>query len=231
MKVAVLLTGHLRSAADNVGSLQKHLLSHYDCDIYCSTWGGEVERNTIKSLYKDNLKNFYIGDANKYSQITKQLTHEDGDFAYTAWWANRLRDQWFIMKQGYDLIDGEYDAIVRIRFDLQLQDKLEITTESLVLPDDPEGRAKHKVDERATDHIAFGSCAQMATYCSLHDHFNDLIPVVDVSFAEGLVVFYNRELHKLPVEIKLLEYRINNHLNHDFKSFDGTSYIDQVKFK
>lgn len=231
MKVAVLMTGHLRTAAENYKSLEDHLFSHYNCDVYCATWGGEPERRKIESLYGDKLKNLFIGDSKKYYAEVLQYLHSDADFAYGAWWANRLRDQWYIVKAAHELIEGNYDAVLRLRCDVELEEKLEITTESLILPDDPEGRERLQVDERPTDHLAFGSPEHMAEYCNIFSHFNDLKSATDISFAEGLVLFYNREYKKLPVEIKKLPYKINNHFNHDFKSFDGTAYVDQIKFK
>lgn len=240
LKVAVLLTGHLRSANQNYVNLRRFLLDNYDCDVYCASWGGVKEQKYLETVYGDALKSVYLENPQGYYPIKRLYKNSDSKFAYGAKWANRLTDQWHIVRKGVGLLDGEYDAVVRIRFDVFFKSALEITTDTLVIPDDWAGRKRLNMKERAVDHLAYGSVEDMQVYCTLYDYFDDLLPLTDISYAEGLVLYYLREYKKLNVEIKHLDYGINDsgrgggyfgeelHGN-DFKSFGGGEFWSEIR--
>ena len=96
-KIAVLLTGHLRTYLNNFHNLKTFLLDQHKADIYVSTWdlnyitnetvatqdltGGRnhqvapITRAELKdrlSIYP-NLKGLYVGDMNAVSILNKQL--------------------------------------------------------------------------------------------------------------------------------------------------------------
>jgi hypothetical protein len=96
-KIAVLLTGHLRTYINHFHNLKVLLLDQHDADVYVSTWdlnfianetignqeltGGlhhsvaPISRTELKkrlSIYP-NLKGVYIGDTNAVSVLNKKL--------------------------------------------------------------------------------------------------------------------------------------------------------------
>jgi|SRR5579885_839567 len=58
MKIAVCLSGHLRKFEETFPLLQKHLLNHYDCDIFLHTWDkmGYVSRYKGDARSDETLK-------------------------------------------------------------------------------------------------------------------------------------------------------------------------------
>jgi len=244
MKVAVLLTGHLRSASKNATNLRKHLLDLYDCDVYCSTWGMQKEKDFVNLLYEPQIKDCFIKNANQYNANKEQLKEsvKGAEFKYGAWWANRMVDQWYIVEKGFKLIKAEYDAIVRIRFDVLLEEDLKIETEEITVPEagkwakdtkafnDNSNLSKFMKLYQITDHLAYGNMKDMAVYCTLHSHMMDLRNEdVDLSYAEKMLLFYLKEYNGLSLNIKKIKYDLNRDTWSGFAKFDPINFIDQIK--
>ena len=87
MRVAVLLTGHVRSHGETHANLRKHLLDLYDCDVFCSTWASNglvnaKEATLLSDLYGEKLKKIHIEDPRIYNEgkmVYKRTGHQDGE--------------------------------------------------------------------------------------------------------------------------------------------------------
>ena len=217
MKVALILTGHARTYQTSYPGIEKFLLSQHDVDIYISTWNVDnrgrkqhtanwatpvsIDIENYINLYKP--KKIHIEDhdqfyANRFPAIDiNSRTRPDDIFKVDAFtiecgtfWVERLRDQWHIVKKGWELIDNpsEYDIVVRLRSDLALNNLI-LKPGGLVVPNNPVGG----MDIGAVcDHMAYGPPELMEKYCKLFDNIepmyvNDNIPI---HFAEAMLGIY-----------------------------------------
>jgi len=202
MKVAVLLTGFLRSYKSMFYSLENNLLKKYNCDLYCITWDQQENKNKINiddfKIYNKYLKNYKLESSIEYSNNKKLFLpiERDGDVFKTnkraiehgTYWANRLIDQWKLVYEGYNIIDNpeSYDLIIRLRYDINVQYiNLSNNLNCLIIPQDIGGWS-------FTDHMAYSDPQIMKIYCSLHNNIENLYieDNIDITHAVEMPKFY-----------------------------------------
>lgn len=139
MKIAICLSGHLRTYEKTYQSIYDQLLNKYDCDIFISTWknlgnikfagGNDTEKSefvdieTIKKIY--NPISIVMDDAetesisNKLKKEYEGLKLGNGDkmsqlmiMMYKIWDVNRLKREY---EEKNNL---RYDVVIRGRFDV-----------------------------------------------------------------------------------------------------------------
>jgi len=221
MKLALLLTGHPRTYRQTICSLKKSLLDNYDIDIYFFTWNKtqgitlnnsefEPEDFSMEDLVKDyrssgNLVKYKFADIEEYKRNRfnniKFLDRENDVFKvdpsarhHGSFWVERLRDQWYGVKQCYSLIEdvSKYDCILRVRFDMDLYIPKLLDLDFVIYKDQMNNNANGL---NYTDHFAYGKPKQMKKYCHLFDHIPDMYYNfnVDVSHATKMVKYYMEE--------------------------------------
>jgi len=112
-KIALVLTGHLRTYNINFPYLKSHILDRHDVDIYIGTWDknytGPEYAQTIKfrmfnnneimnslSIYP-NLKKVHIGNTEEIAKLSNQHINNAGkNFGY---WP--IKDKRYIVKPGW----------------------------------------------------------------------------------------------------------------------------------
>lgn len=201
MKVALLLTGHARDYEASYEGTKKNLLDLYDVDVYISTWNVDNRGRLVPGpnwpaptpfnvqhlidlykphrihiedhdqFYKNRFPNIDITSSTRPDDIFKvnSFAIELGTF-----WIERLRDQWYMVKKAWEIIDNpeQYDVILRMRFDTYLDGiNLDIGKDNLVTPD-------RKVDgwERGSvcNLMAYGPPKHMEKYCKTGDHLESM---------------------------------------------------------
>lgn len=209
MKVALLLTGHIRSYRHNFQSLNRILFQNYEVDVYCCTWNktqnylGEdlvdIDPN-FHLIYGSNLKNCLILDTDEYTKSKPHLTIGEslntesllgGIDGYRerikTGWHERLFDQWYLINQCWNSVKNpeSYDKIVRLRYDIWLANMTIREYPNFVVPRDIGGWS-------FTDHFAYGNYHSMKKYCNMVTHiqkmYNDY--GIDVTHAVDMPKFY-----------------------------------------
>ena len=216
MKIALLLTGHARLwvSQRTYEGIKTALLDHHDVDIFISTWSIDnlgrakgtadwaepmpINLEDYIQLFqpkKIHIEDHYKFYANRFPNIELLERPEDvfkvnsHAAAHGSWWLERLRDQWYMVKQGWDLIDNpeQYDIIIRSRSDSYLE-PFDFQTDNLVVPD-------RKVDGwqnwSVCDLMAYGPPAMMEKYCTMFDHMesmyvNDNVNIVHADEVLGI---------------------------------------------
>lgn len=223
MKVAVLLTGHSRDYSKTFESLKNNILEKYDCDVYFNTWDvsesspdrgisrtfnispRKVNTQSLVNTYQHYLKNYNIEDSenytkNRFSNISF-LDRNDDVFKtneraiyHGSYWVERLRDQWWMIKKGWSLIENpyQYNVIFRSRFDLQIN-QIQFKKAKFVVPKSEV--EFYKIGTNWSDHMAYGEPDSMEKYCTMFDHIEELYKNynIDISHAELMSEFYMRE--------------------------------------
>jgi hypothetical protein len=202
MKVALLLTGHARHYKMAYEGIKNCLLDHHDVDVYISTWSVDnlgrskhssdwedpmpVDLQSLMDLYKPHkvhIEDHYQFYKNRFPIIDIwSSTRPDDIFKVNpfaiecgTFFVERMRDQWYIVKKGWEIIENpeQYDVVIRMRMDLYLENiDLNIGKNNLVAPD-------VKVDgweDRGSvcDWMAYGPPIQMEKYCKLFDNIEPM---------------------------------------------------------
>lgn len=214
MRVAILLTGFYRTF-DSIKHNINDIIKRYDADVYVATWNysdariGKGIQTTV--ITRDNfsnitnLKDCTIIDINNYNinrisfvpngrwgdvMITNQRAIEHGEY-----WANRLKDQWYIVNEGFKSIRGEYHVILRNRLDIELTNIELYESDKLILPNHDSGAWDF------VDHLAFGNQSIMKKYCTFYEHMQAVYDIhnVDPTHGEYFLKFYMHHYNE-PVE-------------------------------
>lgn len=223
MKLAVILTGHTRNFEKTFESLKKNVLDKHDCDLFINTWDKNqnsvntgqfgkfnlmyhpVDKNLINQTYqpylkKSNFESIEDYENNRFEPI-QFLNRENDVFKvneraiyHGTFWVERLRDQWWMVKKAWGLIDNpySYDKIFRTRFDLNIEN-IQFKKAKFVVPKSEV--EFYKIGTNWSDHMAYGEPDSMEKYCNIFDHIENLYKDynIDISHAEAMSEFYMRE--------------------------------------
>lgn len=233
LKVGVFFTGFLRTYLRYHHVFNSQIFSKYDCDIKYCLWNRH-EGPPNSSLRVPNQNNFgehvsdeemrflrdfgeaRVIDINHYTATKKQFQALDrpGDvfkvdkraMAHGDYFANRIIDQWFLIKEGFRMFENpqSYDVIIRLRFDAPTYSLPLIINECLNVPADIGGW-------EFTDHMAYGNPEIMETYSNLHEQIGGLYRDynIDVSHAVNLPLFYIRSKSIIINTDEKIKYSIN----------------------
>jgi hypothetical protein len=134
MKVALLLTGLPRKVQEGYDNYWKHIIENYDTDVYLHFWEDE-EFDKVLNVYSPkkyicekpfkftNYKigiNSYFRDGITPDDLSRPLEQYDvaGNF--------RSLPMFYSWQRGYGLIEGEYDCIIRSRYDLGTENQIKL---------------------------------------------------------------------------------------------------------
>jgi hypothetical protein len=221
MKVALLLTGHPRTYKKTIDNLKKSILDNYDVDIYFFTWNktqgmtlGNKEfsyenfnNEELINVYDSigNLVKYKFGDIDEYKKNRfdniNLLDRENDVFKvdqsarhHGSFWVERLRDQWYGVKECFSLVENasQYECIIRARFDIDLYVPKLLDLDFVIYKDEMNLNSN---GFNYTDHFAYGKLKQMKKYCHLFDYIPDMYYNfnVDISCANKMVKYYMEE--------------------------------------
>ena len=149
-KIAVIVTGHLRTYKLHFPHFQKNLLDLHDVDLYLSTWDwnhvGVMAGGTLAKAKEDdltnklsiypNIKKIIISDYKKINKISEDYIKNYGEFGtcddalykkYIGGIVERKTmpynaGQWWPVQEAFKSIENpeQYDVIMRTRFDIHI---------------------------------------------------------------------------------------------------------------
>jgi len=203
MKIAIVMTGHVKGWQRTYESLQKCIFGKHDVDIYISTWDvNNVGRNgnpddypaidiqPVIDLYKPkkiHVEKHIEYHKNRFPKIVFDERANDifkiNEHAkqHGSYWVERMRDMWYIIKQGYLLIDNpeEYDLIMRLRFDVAF-DNIEFQH-----TDVPVFIGVDTTNKHVHDLFGYGPPDKMKTYFYFFDHIETMYRNDNVNIAHS----------------------------------------------
>lgn len=172
-----------------------------------------VDENYLRNLYGDNLKGFTIMDFDHYLQTRTAFVKLDRpeDVFHTneramkhfPYWPDRLMDQWYVVRQAYNLVTEDqynsYDIILKNRADVKIHNRLNIESalseagsktlhvSSVHLEMGGDG-VPHCIDDK----IAWGVPSLMKKHFLMYDNIQKMYELknIDVSHAEHMMAYY-----------------------------------------
>lgn len=189
MKIALIAAGQPRFTPDFIEFMHQ-LHGFNQGDFYFNfwttpEWAGSVEEGSEKIQKilppQYRLAKLQIVDQPAYDLPPHKLQHPPAQPENINWWYKRRVGLWQSLQLAFNLIDQEYDAIVRFRPDGCLFEPLDISKVDLVNNDliFPDYARNGFEDFKICDLFSIGTYEGMKFYCNMADHFRDLVPVAD----------------------------------------------------
>lgn len=208
MKIAVQISGQLRSIQQSFWSLKSQILDHFDCDLFLSTWGRAEDHQEVIDLIKptgytfeefsrDNLDALGINrivDKYKLSTLVNFYgLHKPANqrnaicFLYVKWKCNQIRQQSKI----------KYDVIINTRTDLVYGERLnpvyvEAAQDRLLIP------AGHNWDGGVNDTFSIASPDVMDTLCDQFVEYEQYMNEYEINHPEYALRLHIMK-HQLPL--------------------------------
>jgi hypothetical protein len=210
MKIALCISGLLRTFEKNFPNLEKFFIQKYHPDIFVHTWS-QIDRDVkiknfqkkIEDVYKpkklliEEPCNFHI------SQNIQNLNYGKYDI-------NGVLSMYYSINKSINLIDENYDTVIRFRGDCLLKhnfDLLEINN-SIVIP-------LYGNFSGCNDQIAYGSQENMKLYAECFNNINNYCSE-GAEFCPEKLLNYHIQKNNLPVEKQDIDYDIvwyNGHIH------------------
>ena len=193
-KVALCISGNLRTFNQTFPNINKNILSQYNCDVFIHTWENCHSNNLIDKIDHSAIVNLFgpkniVIEKNKQFIITpimeKQKEHGRNiqnmlSMFYKIKKCNDLKNEY---EKQYNI---KYDAVIRFRSDILLLDKLPINgIEKDYLYSPVYGNFGGLCDQ-----IAFGSSDIMNKYCSLFDFIEQYLTEGQIFNPEKILLYH-----------------------------------------
>lgn len=194
MRIALVTGGQPRFTPDF--NLLMHQLQGFEsADLYMTLWKTDwasTEQEARSKIEKILLPNYRLAkieiiDEPLYEYPPHSIQLSPPREQNTAWWYRRLYMQCVSLSKAFDLIDQEYDAVVRFRLDASLDKyvdigSLDIQKSFLIFPNN--GKAGFD-DFKINDQFAIGTQEGMKFYCSIGKQIKELVYESDPQWARA----------------------------------------------
>lgn len=218
MKVAVIVSGQIRTFINNIQSWNDYLTSQYDCDFYFNIWdvygnGGHKLRyeysNDLVSI--NDILNIYTKFKPKSIEIENYefknnfFLSKESTFYTGHPYISNIYSMWYKLGKAVRMVDkNTYDVVLRLRPDHLLSERLELTR--------PEVNTIYCDisyswnPEIISDQFFYGDYSSMMTACALLESIN---------------IFYSPTNPPISPEHLFYRYLKHANLNMDLKRYDS----------
>lgn len=131
MKIALCISGLLRTFEKNFPNLNEFLLNKYHTDIFVHTWS-EIDRGIVVSDFENkvcktyNPKRYLIENPIDFLESEKMLDLNNANYN-----VNGVLSMFYSIKKSIELIgDDDYDLVIRFRGDCLLKSDWELLSPS-----------------------------------------------------------------------------------------------------
>jgi len=212
MRVALLISGYIRTFDINIPSLKEKILNKFsNIDIFLHI--------TKEENKQDKYLNIINGDdVNKIKTILnpKVIIEEDNLFLSSDIKINNTTNTWLKyfklnqLKKNYEEIFGKYDLVIKYRPDLNIESEISFDIESgfIYIPSDSKidkSKLIRKDDKYICDIFAYGDSESMNKYFDLYINLPSLMEKYG-SISETLLFKYFNDYH---ISYKMVDIKYN----------------------
>lgn len=233
MKVALVYGGQARFTPAFPICLQQ-IKGADQIDLYLYLWASDWAQTAQQARAKlglllppnVNLKKLVVEPDPELPPLPPhELEHTVEEHATILWWWRRRYGMWTSIKRAVELIDEDYDVVVKFRGDGRLDRDIDINTidisQGLVVPEN--SRCGVIEGQRVSDQFGIGTLADVRFFASLIDYMYEYITEYPNWETDG---------HCWASEIMLGKHYFNNNrqqINGDFQYMlksEGRSHFD-----
>lgn len=211
MKVALCLSGQIRSIDLIKEKLLENIVFPNNCDIFCHTWH-EYNNSKYTNYYNPLDSDFVNFGSYSFKNIEKVITYLNPtsfEFEY-PYFSENTKSMFYSLMRSNDLknkheknINQKYDVVIRSRYDILFETKLninEMEENKIYLSFRPGGCGG------VNDCFAYGSSHVMNIYCNLYNEYKDTERIL-LPCPEGILSEYLNN-KKISLSEPNLEYSV-----------------------
>ena len=247
MRVALCISGQPRSVALVYPTIYENIIAPNAADVYIHSWiddnikgkkpvaaGGHVGSDTIPHNIEEIILQLY-----KPKNYIFEPQIEFDEKNYNERKLPSIRPK-FSISQRYSIMKSigmtegfEYDAIIRMRFDWKIHDRINIQSlplNTLTAPND--APHLHRLSNGAVlrgvnDQFAIGNSHVMHTYGRMYHHIDEIYNADTFPFAdEFMLSYYMQYMSGIPLNKIPINYTIVRRDNNDWTEHTGKEYIE-----
>lgn len=228
MKIALLLSGLTRSARLCFPNLDKYLLSKHDVDIYIHTWDvsnvslngntteNEIDQSEIISLY--NPKKVIVEN---YFDKRDSLNQKYLNYPKTEGTYDRSISMFYKIEECFNLVEGDYDFIIRSRMDLLLNEEINFSSFDMLSINIPSYQtSKHTYLDNGiaysippdshgvTDCFSIGNYELMKKYSNTFSNLDKLCIEMGLDYHPEYITLKNLEIQGVSIHRFDLDYSL-----------------------
>lgn len=158
-KIAMIMSGDLRCFKECYEFTRKNIIEVTNCDIYMHTYKCP---EAIDAILLYNPKAIIINEkSEKYNKKIKEICkiHKD-----PVTHVDNVMNMWKNIKLSFDLIEEEYDLIIKSRYDLIINEKINLNNIKSEFINIPIG---YDFRDGLNDLFAIGNLSNMKYYCNM----------------------------------------------------------------
>ena len=203
MRIALITGGQPRFTAEFL-QLLNQIKGFDSADLYCTFWNSDWVHNATEGFEKVasilppkyNLAKLQIIDQPVYELPPHVKEHAPAEYANVNWAYKRRLGMWLSTKLSFDMIEGSYDAVLKIRPDSMLTcdleiDKLDLINNELIFPNYPRNGTP---GWEICDQFVVGTTEGVKFYSSIADKFQDYVPVVAPGWEDDIHTWASEHL-------------------------------------
>ena len=237
-RIAVLFSGFVRNWEETCSNLLKNVIGnnqeHYIFDCYGVTYTitdrytkpagfreylSNFEIQQIKNTYKFKKINF-IDHKKAFIEMSQQI---DSLLKIQKWTGTKYKIetiflQSYCIKETFDLLQGSYDFILRVRFDSNFLNPIKIPE----IQKQEIGTLSFESNQNFVDHVVFGNYENMSVFCKSYENLKnlDFLTKNRIKFIEDL---FRETIYKNKIESIVLPWKVS------VKRRDGSLALWNVK--
>ena len=202
MKVALLLSGHMRDIDTAFPKWKANLLDKYDTDVFISTWDTPNVYDSIKRFnpITIDIENYEAGFADKFKDIVKdnewKLETNANLVSACSMWYKTMRVHSLLDRRN-NWFDNGYDVVIKTRPDVVIEEPMELIKPSANTIYIPKG---WDWSEGIGDLMAYGDNKAMKDYCTLFYDFKFVIRDMNKINPERILKLYLNDFDYLTIE-------------------------------
>ena len=200
MKIALCLSGLPRSSMFCYPYIYDAFMNNdYDIDVYIHAW------SMCRAIDLYNPKKILIeNDTLKLIEIKNEISEPSHEMILASPNSGNTLQMFYSIKKCFDLIEGEYDFVIRSRFDLFIQEKFNLkeiinelnsTDNDIYIP----FQINNHISNGLNDQIAIGKFEKMKIYSNLYSNLKDIINKSLIFRAENFL-----ETHMIDNKMKII---------------------------
>jgi hypothetical protein len=186
MKIALITGGQPRFTSDFI-KVMNQIKGFDTADIYMNLWTSDWATDNIQArnkIEKILLPKYKLAKVNIVNQPMHELPPhinpvDDPRPENVHWWYQRGFGQSLSLSMAFDLIDQQYDAVIRFRLDGCISHDIDISKLDLINNEliTPAGTLDGIEGYEINDQFAIGTQEGMKFYCGLGKEYRDLVPL------------------------------------------------------
>lgn len=180
MKIALLISGYMRSLKLNVPNIKNKILElHENVDVYLHITENEVEEDKYFNLYRKEDLEYIKKNLNTVCTI-KESNRDFGNNCndlFNSWLKYYKLNQ---IKKINEKISGKYDVVIKYRPDINLKTSISLDNleDCVYIPKNTlvdKGKLNNFDDEFVCDIMAYGKSEIMDRYFDIYDELENLV--------------------------------------------------------